>query len=56
MSTQPWTNSYPKGVRWDAPIETGPVQSILEQAARTWPQGAALDFMGRKITTPSWTG
>ena len=50
MSTQPWTNSYPKGVRWDAPIETGPVQSILEQAARTWPQGAALDFMGRKIT------
>ena len=50
MLSQPWIMSYPNGVRWDAPIETGPVQSILEQAALAWPQQTALDFMGREIT------
>jgi long-chain acyl-CoA synthetase len=50
MSEQPWTKSYPNGVRWDAAIETGPVQSILEQAALNWPSGVALDFMGARMT------
>jgi long-chain acyl-CoA synthetase len=50
MSNQPWTKSYPNGVHWDAAIETGPVQGILEHAALTWPQSPALDFMGRTLT------
>jgi long-chain acyl-CoA synthetase len=45
-----WERAYPAGVRWDAPIETGPVQAILEQAARTWPLQAALDFGGKKVS------
>jgi long-chain acyl-CoA synthetase len=45
-----WDRSYPAGVRWDAPIQTGPVQGILETAARTWPAQPALDFGGRRIS------
>jgi len=48
MSDQPWVKSYPAGVRWDAPIETGAVQGILEQAAAAWPDRTALDFMGTR--------
>ena len=48
MSDQPWVKSYPAGVRWDAPIETGAVQGILEQAAAAWPYRTALDFMGTR--------
>jgi long-chain acyl-CoA synthetase len=45
-----WERAYPAGVRWDAPIETGPVQGILEYAALRWPANPALDFGGRRIT------
>jgi long-chain acyl-CoA synthetase len=45
-----WEQAYPAGVRWDAPIETGPVHAILEQTARQWPQNMALDFGGRRIS------
>jgi long-chain acyl-CoA synthetase len=50
MSDQPWVKSYPAGVRWDAPIETGAVQGILEQSAETWPDRTALDFMGTRTS------
>jgi long-chain acyl-CoA synthetase len=46
----PWVKSYPPGVRWDADIPLLPVQQILEDAAETWPNNSAVDFMGRKIT------
>jgi long-chain acyl-CoA synthetase len=46
----PWVKSYPPGVRWDADIPLLPVQQILEDAAETWPNNPAVDFMGRKIT------
>jgi long-chain acyl-CoA synthetase len=49
MSEQSWAKSFPPGVRWDAPIEIGPVQAILEAAARIWPDRPALEFMGRTI-------
>jgi long-chain acyl-CoA synthetase len=45
-----WEFVYPAGVRWDAPIQTGPVQAILEDAARRWPGRPALDFGGRRIS------
>ena len=47
---RPWIKSYPPGVSWDAPLETGPVQAILEDAAARWPDGPALDFAGRVIS------
>ncbi len=50
MSERPWIKSYPPGVRWDAPLETSAVQEILTRSARKWPDLAALEFMGRKIT------
>ncbi len=49
MTTQPWTRSYPEGVRWDADIQRGPVDAILDQAVARWPERPALDFMGRQF-------
>ncbi len=48
MSEHPWIKSYPPGVRWDAPIPVGYVQQALDDAAATWPDNFALDFMGRR--------
>lgn len=50
MTTQPWTKSYPPGVRWDADIPLMPVQQILEDAAARWPDSPAVDFMGKRIS------
>ena len=51
MNAQPWLKSYPAGVRWDAPLETG---AAAERAARTPPRRfgdrPALQFMDRRIT------
>ncbi|MEW6641561.1 MAG: long-chain fatty acid--CoA ligase [Pseudomonadota bacterium] len=49
-SSQPWIKSYPPGVRWNAEISVTPVQQILEDAAAQWPDQAAVDFMGRRIS------
>ncbi|MGO4715837.1 long-chain-fatty-acid--CoA ligase [Bradyrhizobium sp. 2TAF24] len=48
--SQPWSKSYPPGVRWNAEISVMPVQQILEDAAAQWPDQAAVDFMGRRIS------
>jgi long-chain acyl-CoA synthetase len=50
MTEHPWIKSYPPGVRWDADIPLMPVQQILENSAAKWPNNAALDFMGKKIS------
>ena len=50
MTAQPWVKSYPPGVRWDAPIEISPVQSVLENAARRFGDRPALQFMDRRLT------
>jgi long-chain acyl-CoA synthetase len=50
VHTTPWVKSYPPGVTWDARLETGPVQGILEGAAATWPDRPALDFAGRVLS------
>ncbi len=31
MTIRPWVKSYPPNVRWDAPLELSPVQSVLER-------------------------
>lgn len=51
MDTQKiWDKSYPPTLRWDAPIETGIVQDILQDAVQRWPQQPAIGFMGRSIS------
>jgi len=50
MNDHPWIKSYPPGVRWDAPLPLMPVQRILDDAAARWPDHAALEFMGRRIS------
>lgn len=47
---QPWVKSYPPGVRWDAPLVPAPVQSILEDSAKRWPDKPAVEFMGKRIS------
>ena len=50
MTDMPWIKSYPKGVRWDAPLEPTAVQKLLEDAAAKWPDQPALQFMGKRIS------
>ena len=50
MNAQPWLKSYPAGVRWDAPLETAPAQSVLAEAARRFGPLPALQFMDKRIT------
>jgi len=51
LSTRVWENSYPPGVRWDAPLPAPvPVESLLDSAAEKWPERVALDFYDRTFT------
>ena len=50
MHDLPWIKSYPTGVRWDLDIKPMPVQRLLEDAAATWPDNPALQFMGKRIS------
>jgi long-chain acyl-CoA synthetase len=51
MARYVWEKSYPAGVRWDAPLPP-PVAlaSLLETAARKWPERIAIDFYDRTLT------
>jgi long-chain acyl-CoA synthetase len=50
MAEHPWIHSYPAPARWDAPIATGPVQFLLDEAAEKFGDRPAIDFMGKKAT------
>src|ERR1700684_1525045 len=50
MAERPWIASYPAPARWDAPIELGPVHALLEDAARTFADRPAVEFMGKRAT------
>ena len=50
LMSAPWIKSYPKGVRWDAELETMPLAQILERSATKWRANPALDFMNRKFS------
>ena len=50
MMERPWVKSYPPGVSPDPDLEISMVDEILTRAAQTWPETAALDFMGRRIS------
>jgi long-chain acyl-CoA synthetase len=46
----PWIKSYPDGVRWDAELPLMPVQQLLDDAVKRWPDHPAIEFMGRVIS------
>ncbi len=49
MADHPWIKSYPKGVCWDAELPLTPVQQLLDDAVRKWPENPAIEFMGRTL-------
>jgi len=50
LPDHPWIKSYPKGVRWDAELPLMPVQQLLDDAVRRWPDNPAIEFMGRTLS------
>ena len=50
MTVHPWVKSYPPNVRFDAPLDIAPVESVLEKAAERCGEKPALDFMNRRIS------
>ena len=49
VSAHPWDAAYPAGMRWDAPIATGPVVALLDGAAADWGARPALRYLGQDI-------
>jgi long-chain acyl-CoA synthetase len=50
MSETPWIASYPAPARWDAPLDLGPVQALLDDAAERFGDRPAVEFMGKRAT------
>ena len=48
--THPGEQFYPKGVRWDAPIERGTLPDLLSQSAREFGARPAIEFRERAIS------
>jgi len=46
---RPWEQSYPPGVRWDAPIATSSLGRLIDRAA-AFGARAALEYRGREIS------
>lgn len=49
MADHPWIKNYPDGVHWDAELPLMPVQQLLDDAVKRWPDNPALEFMGRSM-------
>ena len=49
MADHPWIKNYPAGVRWGAELPLMPVQQLLDDAVRRWPDNPAIEFMGRTL-------
>jgi len=50
MTIRPWVKSYPPNVRWNAPLDLAPVQSVLEKAAERFGSKPALEFMNKRLS------
>ena len=46
----PGEQFYPKGVRWDAPIETGTLPDLLTTAVASYGDRASMEFRDRQIS------
>lgn len=45
-----WLNSFPEGVRWDAPLALCGVDSLLAEAVAAHGDRPAIDFLGSKLS------
>ncbi len=48
--THPGEQFYPEGVRWDAPIERGPIPDLLAKSAASFGSRPAVEFRDRPIS------
>lgn len=48
--TKIWERQYPDGISWDMPIQTAPVQKILEDAVIRFGDKPAIDFQGLEMS------
>ena len=46
----PWLKKYPEDVDWSAPLETKPLQSLLEKTAEKFTGRVCSYFMGKTLT------
>jgi long-chain acyl-CoA synthetase len=46
----PWEKLYPADVHWDAPIATGTVHGLLDEAAMRWVGKPAIEYRDRQIS------
>jgi long-chain acyl-CoA synthetase len=46
----PWIKNYPEGMRWDVDLPLMPVQQLLDDAVKRWPDNPAIEFMGRVMS------
>jgi long-chain acyl-CoA synthetase len=46
----PWETSYPKGVRWDAPIETMPLGTLLDRAVAAYGDRPVFEYRDHIIS------
>lgn len=50
MTEHPWIKNYPEGARWDAELTLMPIQQLLDDAVRRWPDHPAIEFMGGTLS------
>ncbi len=49
-ASYPWLANYPPGVDWNMEIPVAPLYSLLDDAARRYPNNPALTFIGKTTT------
>ncbi|HZD25041.1 MAG TPA: AMP-binding protein, partial [Alphaproteobacteria bacterium] len=50
MIERPWEKSYPAGVSWDLDPPVKPLDAVLDEAVRQWPDNTVCDFLDRKLS------
>ena len=46
----PWEKKYPENIKWDCEFERKPLYSILDEAAKKYPENICIDYYGKKFT------
>ena len=45
-----WEKHYPDGIAWQEHFHGKPLYTLLDDAARKWPENTALDYFGKTYT------